>query len=208
MAFHDVRFPDAISYGSKGGPGFSTSVLQLASGFEKRNINWSQLRAKYDVMHGVKTQEQMEELLNFFIVRNGKAHSFRFKDFLDFTIIDQTLTSTVATRDFQLIKTYSSGSHGYDRLITKPVSGTISGVKINGFGITLDDGYSLDLATGNIHILGGATPAPGTEVTIEYVEFDVHARFDTDEMDAAHDAWREMTWSSIPIVEIKERFPS
>ncbi len=41
-AFHEVRFPPDISYGTTGGPAFSTTVFQAASGFEQRNVNWAE----------------------------------------------------------------------------------------------------------------------------------------------------------------------
>ncbi len=36
MSFHDVRFPTDISYGSSGGPGFSTAIIEVDSGAEER----------------------------------------------------------------------------------------------------------------------------------------------------------------------------
>lgn len=54
--FHEVRFPTDISYGSNGGPGFLTNILELASGHEQRNIEWSLAKAKYDVQYGIKTR--------------------------------------------------------------------------------------------------------------------------------------------------------
>lgn len=54
MAFHDVVFPDEIAYGSKGGPKFQTTVVTLGSGVERRNQDWSRVRAEYDVSHGIK----------------------------------------------------------------------------------------------------------------------------------------------------------
>jgi hypothetical protein len=38
MAFHEVRFPTDISYGSSGGPEFSTDIVITSSGHEQRNI--------------------------------------------------------------------------------------------------------------------------------------------------------------------------
>ena len=37
MAFHEIRFPDNISRGARGGPERRTQVVELASGDEERN---------------------------------------------------------------------------------------------------------------------------------------------------------------------------
>ena len=49
MAFHEVRFPDAISRGARGGPERRTQVVELASGDEERNASWANSRRRYDV---------------------------------------------------------------------------------------------------------------------------------------------------------------
>ena len=44
MAFDEVVFPLQVDYGSSGGPVFSTNVLTVMGGFEKRNQNWAEAR--------------------------------------------------------------------------------------------------------------------------------------------------------------------
>ena len=39
MAFREIQFPTKISFGAIGGPGFSTDVVTVRSGREKRNAN-------------------------------------------------------------------------------------------------------------------------------------------------------------------------
>ena len=48
MAFHEVRFPANLSFGSVGGPERRTDVVTLANGFEERNTPWAQSRRHYD----------------------------------------------------------------------------------------------------------------------------------------------------------------
>jgi hypothetical protein len=52
MAFHEVRFPDAISRGARGGPERRTQIVELASGDEERNASWANSRRRYDVAYG------------------------------------------------------------------------------------------------------------------------------------------------------------
>lgn len=223
-SFHDVQFPVDISYGSKGGPNFNTTVLTLASGFEKRNVNWSKLRCEYDVSYGIKELDQMQAALDFFIARMGKAYSFRFKDFLDFTIVSQPLfTGDGTKKSCYLYKSYASGPVSYTRQISKPVIGSML-LSVDGAPWGYDPTLSLLNTftydnTGLITLCapprgpvttigtdGQPVTAPGAQVTIDYCEFDVHVRFDTDKMDSQHDQWNMASWSSIPLVEIKEAY--
>jgi len=56
MGFHEVRFADDISYGSSGGPGFSTNIVRLDSGAEVRIPRWSSGTHRYNVAYGLKSQ--------------------------------------------------------------------------------------------------------------------------------------------------------
>ena len=39
MAFHEVRFPDNISRGARGGPERRTQIVELASGADEQSTN-------------------------------------------------------------------------------------------------------------------------------------------------------------------------
>ena len=78
------RFPDDISYGSRGGPAYNTTVIVVDSGAESRNQRWSYPRHEYDVAYGVNTLARLEELLEFFHVVAGRAIGFRYKDWMDY----------------------------------------------------------------------------------------------------------------------------
>lgn len=195
--FHNVRFPEDISYGSNGGPGFNTSVIDLASGHEQRNINWSLARANYDAQYGVKTREQMEEVLDFFYARRGKAYGFRFKDWMDFVLPRQSIGVAGGTNMLQVFKRYEPlTSYYYDRPILKIVPGTVqvwaNGVVKSPLIVNTDTGIV------NTNTLSGQT----IEVACE---FDVPVRFDTDDIKIAHDDWELMSWPSIPLIELKPR---
>lgn len=203
MAFHDVRFPEEISYGSRGGPGFNTTVLVLSSGAEKRNINWQRTRAKYDVSHGVKSREDMDELLAFFYARYGRAHSFRFKDWADYQLSTQIIgVGDNSETDFQITKTYVSDAYTYVRNITKPVSGTLTGVTVDAVAQTEGGDYTVDYETGIITF--SSPPGSGLDVAVAACDFDVHCRFETDEMNITQDFWETMSWDPIPVWEIKD----
>jgi uncharacterized protein (TIGR02217 family) len=95
MACIEVQFPTDIAYGSAGGPEYSTDIVITQSGYEQRNANWLQARARYNVAHGVKTQAQLNTLIAFFRSRKGRADGFRFKDWTDY----QATAQAIATGD-------------------------------------------------------------------------------------------------------------
>jgi len=199
MAFIEVRFPSDIAYGSAGGPEYSTDIVILQSGYEQRNANWSQARARYNVAHGVKTEAQLDALIAFFRARKGRADGFRFKDWTDFTATAAAIGTGNGTKTaFQLVKTYSSGSSAETRVITKPVAGT---VKIY-LGGVLQPGsaFSVNAASGMVTFTGA--PGSGVAITADF-EFDIPARFDTDRLVATLDAYGSYSWSEIPLVEIR-----
>lgn len=199
MAFDEVRFPEHISYGSSGGPQFFTTVLELTSGYEQRNVNWSQRKSRYNVAHGIKSRADMDELLAFFHARQGRARGFRYKDWGDYFLTDQVIgVGDDVTQQFPIVKTYSSGSQTYTRLISKPVSGTLSGFTVDG---DTPPSHSINYNTG---IITFSSPIPtGQEIVIGSLEFDVPCRFDTDQMDVTQDFWLTQSWPNIPIVEIR-----
>ena len=71
MAFHEVRFPDDISRGARGGPERRTQVVELASGDEERNASWADSRRRYDAAYGIRRADDLAAVLAFFEARNG-----------------------------------------------------------------------------------------------------------------------------------------
>lgn len=207
MSYHDDLFPKDIAYGARGGPMFNTTVLELSSGYEKRNMNWAKVRARYNVAYGVRKPEQMDNLLNFFMARRGRAFSFPYHDWKDYKVINQQIGVGDGNQtQFQIVKQYISGGHGYNRLITKLSPGTIGNVMVNGVPRVLNgmgvDGYTVNNLSGIITF--NQAPVNAHPVILTYVEFYVHVRFDTDFMDIQLVTYDAESWTDIFLVEIKE----
>lgn len=207
MAFHEVRFPDNISRGARGGPRRLTQVVELASGDEERNASWANSRRVYDVSYGIRTANDLADVVAFFEARRGRLHGFRFKDWADYKSSKPLNTPSPTnfligtgdgtTRDFQLVKRYSSGAQSWTRTITKPVSGTVR-VAVNGTEVM--SGWTVDTATGIVTFT--AAPGVGLDVRAGF-EFDVPVRFDSDQLDVMLDIERLGSIPSIPLIEVR-----
>ena len=180
--FHDVRLPTGISFNSLGGPGLNTQIMRTDSGAEERIARWSSPLHRYNLRYAIKTRAQMAELRRFYWGRLGALHSFRFKDWTDFTTATdgnsagaygdcQIGVGDGTTTVFQLVKTYTSGGYTRSRTITKPVDGTVA-IGVNGSAV--GSGWSLNYATGQLTF--SSAPALGHAITWGG-EFDVHVRF-------------------------------
>jgi len=192
MSFIEIQFPTDISYGATGGPIFLTDIVTTVSGHEQRNSKWSQARARYNVASGVRTEAQWHALIAFFRARRGKAVGFRFKDWSDYQAINQPLQS-LGDDEYQMVKRYVSGAVVAERIITKPVAGT---VKLYRNSLLQVSGWSVDTATGTI-----TTALTGT-LTVDF-DFDVPVRFDTDELALSMDSFNAGSWNNIPLIEVR-----
>lgn len=202
MSFYETRFPDAIAYGSSGGPRYSTTVLELESGHEKRNVNWAKSRAIYNIATGIKEPEDMDEVIAFFRVMRGRAYGFRFKDWSDYIVAPLTeigIGDGIRT-EFQVVKRYQVGGVEYVREIRKLVAGTFLGLFLDEDGVPNED-FSVDHNTGVVTF--AVAPAVGKVLTIAGCEFDVPVRFDIDDLDITYTDWQALEGQNIPLVEIR-----
>ena len=187
--FDEIRLPEHIEQGASGSTSFFTNIIPTRAGFEQRNAEWTQpLRTwniSYPLMNikdSASRQSSVIEIYNFFIGRSGRARGFRFKDWLDFDVPRQVIgTSDGSTTEFQIFKTYTSGMQASRRIIKKPVLGTVR-VWFNGVEIaegTTGNTWDIDYTTGIVTV-NSAAGSTGQNVEVQ-CEFDVPARFDTDD---------------------------
>ena len=209
MAFHEIRFPDDISRGARGGPSRRTQIVELASGAEERNASWSDSRRRYDVAYGIRRADDLAAVVGFFEARNGRLYGFRFKDWGDYksclpsqvpSASDQMIGIGDAVQtEFQLQKLYTSGAQSWPRVIEKPVAGT---VLVAFDSVDQPTGWTVDTATGLVTLV--VAPGNGVVVTAGF-EFDVPVRFDSDDLDVTLSLERHGSINSIPLVEIRKR---
>jgi uncharacterized protein (TIGR02217 family) len=197
MGFVEVQFPTDISYGSSGGPEYATDVVSSQSGYEQRNVNWEQARARFNVAHGVKTKAQLDALIAFFRARKGRAYGFRFKDWTDYQATETIGTGDGVKTQFQLIKNYVSGGIIEARVIKKPVAGTVLVYKN---AVLQSSGVAVDVTLGLVTF---SVPPAAAQVISASFQFDVPVRFDTDKLSASLDAYGIHSWLDIPLVEVR-----
>jgi uncharacterized protein (TIGR02217 family) len=210
-AFHDVRFPVAVSFGATGGPERRVEIVALTSGREKRNLRLAHSRRHFDAGTGVRSLADLYEIVAFFEARRGSYHGFRFRDPFDMKScapdatagpLDQPLGQGDGMRAaFPLVKRYGEGADAYLRPVAKPVAGSVR-VAVGGAERTSPAQFSVDHATGTVTFVPGAVPPPGAAVTAGF-EFDIAARFDAERIAISLSAFRAGQIPSIPIIEIE-----
>ena len=209
MAFHEVQFPTALSFGAIGGPERRTGVVTLTNDFEERNAPWAHSRRRYDAGLGLRSLDDVATLVAFFEAREGQLHSFRWKDWGDhkscaplsepqssdqLIAFGDEVTSVIALR-----KAYSSGEQTYYRPIAKPVEGTVR-VSVGGDEMQESIDYTVDFEKGNL--IFPHPPDLGAEIRAGF-EFDVPARFDTDMIQTSVSSFRAGDAPNVPVIEVR-----
>jgi uncharacterized protein (TIGR02217 family) len=206
-AFHEVSLPLALAIGVSGGPERLSDVVRLASGVESRNARWSGSRRRWEVGGAAMRADAAHELIAFFESRRGRVHGFRFRDPIDWKscapgvatdVADQPLgIGDGAVTAFQLKKRYVSGGEWTERVIRKPVEGSVVAA-ING-DVTV--AFEVDHATG---VVVFDTPPPEGAVLTAGFAFDVPVRFDAERLEMALLGNEAVRVLRVPLVEIAE----
>lgn len=209
MNFHEVQFPTYVSFGALGGPQRRVDVVTLANGYEERNTPWAHSRRVYDAGLGLRSLDDVEAVIAFYEARFGQMFGFRWKDWSDYKSgkpsvgvaqgDQQIALGDGVTTAFQIIKTYRSGGHVYERPIYKPVRGSVL------VAVEQDDkregtDYTVDDTTGMITF--NHPPDPDTRVFAGY-EFDVPVRFDSDSLLTNMASFNAGQVPDIPVREVR-----
>ncbi len=209
MAFHEIRFPANLSFGSVGGPERRTEIVSLTNGHEERRTPWAHSRRRYDAGLGLRSLDDVAALIAFFEARAGQMHGFRWKDWADFRssapsvapgYLDQQIgLGDGVNRVFALRKAYASGPARYWRPIAKPVEGTVL-AGVGGVELLADADFEVNTATGLITF--AEPPESGGRVSAGF-EFDVPVRFDTDRIAVSVASFQAGDLPQVPVVEVR-----
>lgn len=206
MAFHDVRLPARLAFGSTGGVERRTEVVTLGSGHERRSTPWASGRRRYLIGANLRSLDDMAALTAFFEARRGRLYGFRFRDFADFKSCapaglvapeDQIIGTGDGVRTaFALCKRYGEGADAWVRHVNKPVDGTVR-VAVDGAEVTA---FETDFSTGAVSL--GDAPAMGSVVTAGF-EFDTPVRFDSDRIEVTLESFEAGRMAALPLIEIR-----
>lgn len=209
MAFHEVRLPARLAFGSTGGVERRTEVVTLGSGYERRSSPWAMGRRRYLIGANLRSLADMAALTEFFEARRGRLYGFRFRDFADYAScapsgtpgpLDQTLGEGDGARTvFPLIKRYGDdGGEPVERPITKPVEGSarvaVGGVEVAG------GAFTVDATTGVVTL--DAAPGAGVAVTAGFL-FDTPVRFDADRLEVTLESFDAGRMAAVPLIEVR-----
>lgn len=200
------QFPTCPAYGFSADPFILVKIIAREGGFELVDRKWSQARRQYDgTPLGDRPQEDIEDILYFWLAIGGMAGRFRFKDYTDYksarlgtaiTPTDQPLleldTSPVT---YQLVKQYTVGALTHTRPIRRPVG---SAVRVANEVGDEQSSWTLNEATG---ILTPGVGFSGTPTAAGF-EFDVLCRFnDSFAPQIVND---EIQNAEVSLIEIRE----
>lgn len=168
-------------FGWVGGPVFSTRIVSLKSGVERRNANNAYPKHAYTLpLNNVKSSAYLADLKNAFMAAMGSLYAFLAKDYNDFQLTDEPFAITDGvTKDFYLQKAYYFGPQTFIRPITKPVAG---------IAITADHvavAPTVDTMTGKVSF---ATAPTAGQTLRSTGEFRVPVRFTNDALSVTIDA--------------------
>lgn len=197
MSFLEIRFPESIAFNSSSILEFNTTIIKSKNGYEQRNINWNTNKMKFNIINGIKTKAELDEVITFFRNVRGAGYGFRFKDWTDYQAENQYIgVGNGKTKEFQLIKSYRvSDNIVYYRKITKPVISTVR-VFIN--DIESKD-FNIDLTTGLITL--NTVPEIDSIIKANF-EFDVPVRFENDIMEITMNSINSGNIKDITLIEI------
>jgi uncharacterized protein (TIGR02217 family) len=205
IGFHEVRFPEDVSWGSSGGPVYKTQVFTSHRGYEKRNVDWSQPMMKFNAANGVKTDAQILGIIDFFNARQGMLFGFRYKNWCNYQIINAPIaTGDGASYRLPMWKFYGfPGARHYKRL-RKIVRGSVTGVQLGHLPVVEGVDFRIDYDSGEI-----VTNLPvgyGIPVRAATLEFDEPVRFDEDSIENVIAQFNNNNLNKLDLISIRGDF--
>lgn len=174
-------------------PRWSTAIVQVDSGAEQVNQRWEHPLYRYMLPEAVRDHTVFEAVKAHWLTMRGPAHTWPFRDPLDFASValnKPNFVPTVSATDqqigigdgaqtqFQLTKTYTRGSQTYTRQIILPVVNTVrvslDGVEQSGSPLP----WTVSRPGGIVQF--DTPPSPGQVVRAGFL-FDVVVRFEADD---------------------------
>lgn len=177
--FYEINFPEGIAIKSISSINYNVNIITNKAGKEQRILSREQGQLNFKINTTSKNQNEINELICFFRNVKGNLYGFRFKDFLDYKVINQIIgIGDGVNNNFQLIKSYNINSEiNINRKILKPKFATVK-IFIN--NIEINSGFEINYTNGQIIFI---KPPLNNEVISTNFEFDTPVRFKNKELE-------------------------
>jgi uncharacterized protein (TIGR02217 family) len=214
MRYVDIPFPDCIAFGAQSDPLWCTEIATTRAGWEVAAECWTYNKHIFDVSFAIRTATEYGLVRTHFNQVRGRARTFPFKDYLDFTataaegIAEETADDSDSEGRYQMFKKYGTGDDAYFRKITRPVEATCIIYRTRSAVTTVVTGSAaIDDTTGTFFVAGDMEG----DVYTWAGEFNVPCRYGADQLPAAitnkepaADGELLVECGSISIVEVRE----
>lgn len=198
MGYINAVLDEAVDYGFEGGPEYSNEIVDLENGFEHIDSAWQYARHRYSASFGNVKDMSRDLIIAAFHACRGRRHSFKFKDWNDYTAVAQVLAVQAGTSNpVQLYKTYQPA--GWPAYTNRPIQAVKTAV-INSPGGSTVAG-TLNTETG----IFTPSAAWGSGTYTWTGEFYVWVRFDADYNSMTINSWEANT-AKVDLVETKFAF--
>src|ERR1700744_5190071 len=105
MFLETPTFPACPNFGAQSQPRYSVTIIQTASGRERRNRNWSKSLLQFDCTIGPREEDTIQEILEWWHALGGSECGFRFRDYSDYKSCRTNNTPTRLDMPVQFIAT-------------------------------------------------------------------------------------------------------
>ena len=154
MAFYAQVFPPCIGRNMESGPRYLADQAFGQAGQRYFNLYDSEPVREYSLMVPVRTGEEFEELVNFFLATRG-VDPFLFKDWSDYQATQANTSMTlISGSTYQMNRIYAAPGRTSVRPIYKPVSGAQIFRTRSGSTTNITGTSSISTTTGQVSVTG------------------------------------------------------
>lgn len=173
MAYLNAYLEPCPGYGWEGGPSFSTRIVSMANGRERRNAIWANARHSYTAPFLNISREAYRQIKQMHLVCRGQLHCFRFRDALDYTATNDVFDIGDGTKTtFQISKFSTIDGITYQRNVYALVSVSVT---VNGE----EADPTINMNNGEVSF---ASPPESGAVLRWSGVFDIWVRFNQDDL--------------------------
>ena len=124
---YPVEIDVAPGFGWQASPEFTTLIKTLKNGRERRNAENDVVRHRYSLPFlNIPDNAYLLQIKSCFLAVRGQLHAFLVRDATDYRAVDDALgLAPAGSAPVQLVHVATFGAASYERVISKPVAGTV-----------------------------------------------------------------------------------